>query len=225
MDRSDIQETLLTLFLRLNGYFATGYIVHAAVGNRTEMDALAIRFPYQQEPEREVPPSTHLHVSDSLVDFLVCEVKGGADKINFNYKFRDCPGAIRSVLERFGAFTGNQIESLIPTIMDTLKPDQIHRQSSFPAISVSDLNIQIRFILVAPDQLRPKAIEKPYLFGDDIIDFIWKCFRPEARRVRCDTHYNRDLWGEQYSSVVQYFKVPERQVAGSIEEVYKHFNV
>lgn len=45
MDKSDIQETLVLLYLRLNGYFGTGFIVHAPQRNKTEMDVLAIRLP------------------------------------------------------------------------------------------------------------------------------------------------------------------------------------
>lgn len=49
VDRSDIQETLVSLYLRLNGYFVSGFIVHAVYGVETELDVLAVRFPRHEE--------------------------------------------------------------------------------------------------------------------------------------------------------------------------------
>ena len=42
MDKSDLQELLAALYLRLNGYFPSGFIAHAPVGNLTEIDILAL---------------------------------------------------------------------------------------------------------------------------------------------------------------------------------------
>jgi hypothetical protein len=48
MKKSEVQEHLSTLYLRLNGFFVSGFIVHAQPGaeqsNKTQLDALAIRF-------------------------------------------------------------------------------------------------------------------------------------------------------------------------------------
>lgn len=59
--KSHVQENLLNLYLRLNGFFITGFIVHSPeLGkNRAEIDALAIRLPYNDEPERVIKPSIH----------------------------------------------------------------------------------------------------------------------------------------------------------------------
>ena len=38
MDWSDVQETLMSLYLRLNGYVVSGFIVHAQNGATTEMN-------------------------------------------------------------------------------------------------------------------------------------------------------------------------------------------
>src|SRR3989344_887667 len=122
MNRSDVQENLFSLYLRLNGYFVTGFIVHASNGSKTEIDALAVRFPHHREPEREIGSSRVLDISDSLVDFLVCEVKSGKEDINFNTSFRDDTEAVASVLNRFGAFTDKEISELVPQIRDVLRP-------------------------------------------------------------------------------------------------------
>jgi len=63
--RTRTQENLLALYLRLNGFFLSGFIVHSDVpgANITEVDALAVRFPYNAEPEREIGPDPLLELS------------------------------------------------------------------------------------------------------------------------------------------------------------------
>jgi hypothetical protein len=110
MDRSDVQETLVHLYLRLNGYFVSGYIVQAPHGATTELDVLAVRFPRHEEAEREIPCSEHLAIPAERIDFVVGEVKGGTGNVNFNVRFRNNPAAVRSVLNRFGAFPCGEID-------------------------------------------------------------------------------------------------------------------
>ena len=225
MDRSDIQENLFSLYLRLNGYFVTGFIVHASLGNKTEMDALAIRFPHHREPEREIGPSLVLDVSDSFLDFLVCEVKGGTGHANFNAQFRECPEAIESVLNRFGAFTCEEIASLVPEIQDVLRPEKIQKSQEYPTMDIPRINSRLRFVLVAPEQKRGAKNQGPYIYGDDMISYIWECFRPEVKRQRCGVRYNWNLWGEQYIKLVEYFKDEDRAEPGDIENVYAYFGL
>jgi hypothetical protein len=108
VDKSDLQELLTALYLRLNRYLASGYIAHARVGNLTEIDIVAVRFPGHKEPEREVSPCKHLRPPSDRIDFLVGEVKGGQRNANFNPKFREQPDAIRKVLHRLGAFSDQE---------------------------------------------------------------------------------------------------------------------
>jgi hypothetical protein len=225
MDKSDIQENLFSLYLRLNGYFVTGFIVHAGLGNKTEMDALAVRFPHHREPEREIGYCPMLDPSDSLLDFLVCEVKGGTGNINFNISFRDDPEAIASVLRRFGAFTDEEISNMVSRIQDVLRPEIIRKSQEYPTIDVPRINSRIRFLLVAPDQKRAAEDQKPYIYGDDMIPYIWKCFRPEAQRQGCGVRYNWNLWGEQYIKLVKYFKDKDRKDPGDIESIYGYFGL
>lgn len=225
MDRSDIQENLFSLYLRLNGYFVTGFIVHASLGNKTEIDALAVRFPYHREPEREIGVSPILDASDSVLDFLVCEVKGGTGNFNFNASFREDPETIASVLNRFGAFTDEEVTSLVPRIQDVLRPENIQKSQEYPTIGIPRINSRIRFALVAPDQKRSAKSKRPYIYGDDMISYIWECFRPEVQRPLCGVRYNWNLWGEQYIKLVKYFKDKDRAEPGDIEGVYANFGL
>lgn len=225
MDKSDIQENLFSLYLRLNGYFVTGFIVHADKGNKTEMDALAVRFPYHNEPERQIGLSPVLDTSDSLIDFLVCEVKGGKNNVNFNVNFRENKEAIASVLCRFGAFTDEEIQRLSPKIQDVLCPDRIRQSQEYPTLDIPRINSRLRFLLVAPDQKRGTNSQKPYIYGDDMISYIWECFRPEVQRQRCGVRYNWNLWGDQYIKLVKYFKDKNRIAPGDIESIYADFKL
>ena len=225
MNRSDIQENLFGLYLRLNGYFVSGFIAHASHGNMTEIDNLAVRFPYHQEPERELNTSPVLETSDTHLDFLVCEVKGGAKNINFNSAFRDNPEAIKKVLFRIGAFTEEEVSNLVPKIKDLLCPASIRRLREFPSIEIPRINSRLRFLLVVPEQKRKAIVQKPYIYGDDIISYIWACFRPTTSRQGCAVRYNLNLWGEQYVKLVEYFKGGDRSDPGDIENLYAYFGL
>jgi hypothetical protein len=202
----------------------TGFIVHASRGNMTEIDAMAVRFPYYREPETEIEPDRVLSTSDSLMDFLVCEVKSGT-RINFNASFRDKSEAITSVLNRFGAFPRAELSNLIARIEDVLHPENIRRSQVYPTIPIPSLNSRIRLLLVAPNQKRSDARKpKPYIYGDDMILYIWDRFRPEVRRQRCDVRYDLNLWGE-YTELVAYFKDKKRVQPGDIDSIYGHFGL
>ena len=58
ISKSEIQVALLNLYLRLNGYFVTGFIVHSPELGRniTQLDAFALRNPFNSEPERVAFP-------------------------------------------------------------------------------------------------------------------------------------------------------------------------
>jgi hypothetical protein len=116
MKKHDLQETLVSLYLRLNGYFVSSFIVHAPgvdkESNRTQVDALRVRFPYNSEPEREIRPSEYLQIPAGATDILLCEVKGGQAPLQFNQGLRN-HGAIRSVLRWIGTFEDKEMENLV----------------------------------------------------------------------------------------------------------------
>jgi hypothetical protein len=194
LDKSDLQELLAALYLRLNGYLASGCIAHAPVGNLTEIDIIAVRFPGHREPEREIAPFNYLAPPSDRVDFLVGEVNGGRKNANFNPKFREQPDAICKVLHRIGAFSDIEIDRWIPDIMAALKPQSLARASHFPTFAVTDRPEQLRFVLFSPDQTRnsyPKP--RPVIFGDDMLEFVWTCLGPSAPRLACATDYHVKL--------------------------------
>jgi hypothetical protein len=231
VDKSDIQETLVSLYLRLNGYFVSGFIIHASRGVGTEMDVLAIRFPQHKEPMREIQPCDHLSIPAERIDFIVGEVKGGLNNVNFNTRFRDDSNAIRSVLQRFGAFADAEIDRICAIVPAILKPIKLKRSTSFPELDVvvcEAVGMQkgkLRFVPFAAEQRRSSQTVRPYIFQNDLLRFVWRCFRPEKHRQECDVRYNFELWGPQFLELVNYFKDVSRTEPGTIEDIYQAYGV
>jgi hypothetical protein len=220
MDKSDLQELIVALYLRLNGYFPTGFIAHAPVGNLTEIDILAVRFPGHKELERQVEPCVHLHPPTDCIDLIVGEVKGGKKNPKFNTKFYRRSLAIEKVLNRIGAFSENEIADLVAQIGAVATPENWRKRQDFPVLPVQNWRAQLRLALFAPDQTRNAKRAGPAIYGDDIIDFIWKCLRPQTRRAECAVDYHPELWGHQFNALIAYFKDEARQDAGKISDVY-----
>ena len=219
------------LYLRLNGYFVSGYIVHAPHGATTELDVLAVRFPRHEEPEREILCSTHLAIPADRIDFVVGEVKGGADNVNFNARFRNNPAAVRSVLQRFGAFPCSEIDRAVEAVPQLLDPTHLRRAGAFPEIELAlsadagSHRARLRFVTFATEQTRATGGTQPYIFQDDMIGFVWDCFRPERRRVASDVRYNFELWGPQFVQMVQSFKDTARTTPPMLEDLYAAYGV
>ena len=105
-----IQEALVALYLRLNGFFTSGHIVHASLENlaireRAEVDVFAVRLPYNREPERGVVTSEYLDVKDGILDIIIGEVKSGGEPIQFNPSIQDASNMYRTL--RWAGFTNN----------------------------------------------------------------------------------------------------------------------
>jgi hypothetical protein len=221
MDRSDLQELLATLYLRLNGYFTSGFIAHAPENNLTEVDILAVRFPYNSEPEREVEPSGYLQIPDDRIDLLLCEVKGGRESLQFNRAMRNNLDGVAKVLHWAGMFDENDLESLIPEVYEAIQTKEINTPEKFIEVAVGDCHL-IRGVFFGPDRPAPKHNQARYVFGQEIVDFIFKCLCPKEQREDCGTRYNFGQWGI-YRDLVTYFKSQTER--GTIENVYKHFGV
>jgi len=124
--KSEINEALVTLYLRLNGYFTTGLILHSAHWgeNRTELDCLAVRHPNHQQPDRGVKTSGFLsHCSDEVeeVDLLLCEVKSLPTELGFNKSLQTDVEAVRAILRWAGVFTEQQVISVADRLRPLLK--------------------------------------------------------------------------------------------------------
>ena len=228
MEYSDFQEQLCALYLRLNGYFVSGFIVHAAEGelndrgeprkNKSEIDLLAIRFPYNAEPEREVGCSQFLMTCADRIDIVIGEVKGSEAPLKFNDGLRKSRKAIETVLQWIGVFSAAEMEAAVEKVCDILSTHPIETNEAFREC-LWDKGIRIRAVLFAPDRPPPKNGQRRFVHGEEIINYIWSCFRPDKPRDACKVRYDFGLWG-QYEDLVRFFKSVEAKPL-SVKDIYE----
>jgi hypothetical protein len=225
MKKSEVQEQLSTLYLRLNGFFVSGFIVHAPPGaeqsNKTQLDALAIRFPHNAEPERLVRPSEYLQLSSEKTDIIICEVKGGAEKLQFNQALRTDFSVLQSVLRWVGAFEDHEINEIVGPLQELLMPRERDSSDHFRTLACPR-DYQIRCVLFAPDQPAPRRNQMRYIHGQEIISHMWKCLHDKNLRPECAIRYDFGLWGP-YESLVRVFKKAIQEP--TLPEIYREFEV
>lgn len=230
LTKSEFQELFATLYLRLNGYFTSGFIVHAPKENRTQIDILAARFPFNSEPEREIEPSSYLQIPSLGTDLLICEVKGKEENLQFNSPFRKKKESIQTVLRWIGVLDEKANEKATDIFQTAITPQPIQTPDVFRGISSQDIPgvsaclFSLRAVFFALDREAPLRNQPRFVHGQEMIDFTWKCFCPQKRREQCATRYDFNLWGI-YQPIVSYLKDRHEngQNQGTMQDVYKHF--
>lgn len=220
--RSQLQENLLNLYLRLNGYFVTGFIVHSPEygRNRAEIDALAIRHPYNDEPEREIRPSPYLDPSTQFIDLLICEVKSRGQQLQFNEALRNSFQSLASVLRWAGLFPENKLQIIVNHVQPKLQPSNPPRQE-IPCYIAN--GTRIRPILCSPERWERRNNQPWFIPGKEIFNFLYGCFCPQNPRPLCSTRYDFEAWGEVYEPIVKFFKNSNGK--STIRELYQYFNI
>lgn len=208
MERNRLQEKLVGLYLRLNGFFQTGLIVHSGVhgNNSTEIDRMAVRFPYHRQEDRQIGFCQKLGDPGSVTELLVVEVKNGRPVFNSSlYEPSRDPEAIwEKILSWTGLFDGSEIESMTSNLIISLRGNENGVYEPFQA-GTAENQIHIRLILVSFEGT--EDFEKAGgIIGKDIIDYIWECLCPEQRRATCSVTYPINNWGEEYEDLVDFFK-------------------
>ncbi len=220
--KSDITEDLATLYLRLNGYFTTGFILHSPQKGkiRAEIDSIAVRFPHSSERERGVGPDPFLRPSSSQIDVVLCEVKRGKSHLQFNEALRKESERFECVLRWIGLFTDAQIEQLAPQLLAALTPAPI-ASPLVPEVQV-DEHVRIRGFLFSPERnnASPRRTDPFFIGGDTIFNYAWRCLCPDAPRSTCATNYDYTRWGH-LERIVRYFKVERKGLnPGTINDLY-----
>jgi hypothetical protein len=201
----EINEALLVLYLRLNGYFTTGLIVQAPEWGqtRTEIDCVAVRFPNHIQPDRDVEPAPFLELRNDRIDHLICEAKSVPAEAVFNRRIRSEPEVLEKVLQWAGVFEHHEI----PRVADRLRPIL---SSGLEALRSQDGvitgNARVRGLLCCPPAASSDLRKGWCLTGDEILRYANLCFNPPERRNPSSTRYNFNLWGSWLGPVVRYFK-------------------
>lgn len=219
--KADINEALATLYLRLNGYFTTGLILHSPEWGeaRTETDCLAIRHPDHCQPERGVETAEFLAIQKGEVDLIVCEAKSVPEQIAFNEPLRTDPEAVRA--RWAGVFDERQVSSVAERLQP-LFSDGVEAARS--RSGVVEGRYRIRGLLCCPPASEEDCKGRWCLVGSEICRFVNECFNPSVRRDACSTRYNFQQWGYALAPIVQYFKgsgVRKRRLP-TLEGLYEH---
>lgn len=219
--RTKCQESLLSLYLRLNGFFVTGFIVHSPIHgrNKTEVDALAVRFPYSAEPERQIDSDKLLDLSNTHVDLLICEVKSRAQKLHFNSALINSSETIAGVLRWAGLFLEAELPDLALRVQNVLMPCS-PPCTEIPTIIGPRLT-RVRGLICSPERISQRPNQQPwFLSGPAMLDYTWRCVSPQIQRSSCATTYDFGLWGDNYEQLVRYLKGRGSKGPGSIEDLY-----
>ena len=220
MTKSDVDEMLAALYLRLNGYFTTGLIVHSPEWGQagTEFDCLAIRHRHHVQADREVGTSSFLAPPEDATDLIVCEVKSNADHIGFNQSVQNDPELLGGMLSWSGLFEGAEC-SRVAEQLRPLLGESVTLDAAKKGVMVGEC--RIRGLLCCPSASLADIGGRWCLESSEILGFAHQCFNPENRRDTCSTRYNFQQWSYAFSPLVKFLKDPEHREAPSLESVYR----
>ena len=217
MIKSEVHEVLVTLYLRLNGYFTTGLIVHSpSWGNvRAEIDCLAIRHPHHEQSDRVIETDAFLDPQEALADLIICEVKSNPQQVRFNESLRTNPEILQRVLGWTGVLEREQWSSVADKLQALLRADVSGKEVRAGIIEGS---CRVRPLLCCPPSLEP--IDNRWcLTWTEISRFINDCLTPQQRRQSCSTQYPFDLWGYPFAPIIKHFK--DKSNKATLENLYE----
>ena len=223
MKQSDVDEALAVLYLRLNGYFTTGLIVHSPEHGQatTEVDCIAIRMPNHRQSDRIVGDAPFLRVEPGLTDLIICEVKSDAAAISFNNALKENQQAIETVLHWAGVFPDARIpivaEKFQPLLADQAGYDQV-------VSGITDEGVRLRPLLCCPTSA-PQNGNRWLLDGTEILRYADECFNPEERRDTCSVRYNFQQWSYPLSKIVTWIKDKKRKAPMTLDALYEHLEL
>ena len=193
---------MLRLYLRLNGFFTSGFIVHSPETgkNTTEIDTLAVRFPHNAEPERGVKADSWLDLSQTHIEFAICEAK---TEVHFNKALYSNTKAIETLLRWPGMFSENDVMELPPTIQKILVPES-HPEPNIRR-SGPHHGVIIRALLFCMNYPRPRSDQPWFVGSDTAFDFMFSCLSPAFEPPTCGRRYGAVQWAE-FEPLVAFFK-------------------
>jgi hypothetical protein len=218
--RSRIQEDLVLLYLRLNGFFVSGFVPHSPeIGcTLTEVDALAVRMRYCAEPEREIGPDELLDLSDRFTELAICEVKSWGKQIQFNAALTDDGRALTKILRWSGLFVEQEIPELVSQLQQQLAQRPLAVDA--PPSIIGPRDARIRCMFFSPERNKRRSNQAWFVSGDDVLEYIYRCLCPDHPRSACSVSYDIGVWGER-EPMVRYFKQRATLGPGSLDDLYK----
>jgi hypothetical protein len=226
MEKSNLQEKLVSLYLRLNGYTTTGLILHSHEDGQVdgEIDIIGVRLPFHNQEDRIIQCSETLEIPEKKIDIIIGEVKGGKAALQFNESLRTNQDRVRKLIKWIGIAEDSDVDKISVDLTVKIQNKNVQKPESFPEILHE--NYCLRPILFAPDRTNQRENQIKFINGNELITFCWNCFRPENRRESCETNYRAiSNWGQSFEKLVGYFKNPDKDNSGNIRDLYNHFNI
>lgn len=220
-----VQETLVAMYLRLNGFFTSGHIIHstpenAGIRERGDIDVFAVRLPFSREPETGVPPSQYLSIRNGTFEIVIGEVKCGREPVQFNQSLQD-PSNLLRVLRRAG-FTADEVILLdiANLLSNSMIPQEVnHPENQIEALLAPDGDIRyptrIRPILFHLGRRHPNRTQAWFVGYEEIMGDIWNRLRPELQPDTCQRVYDYYLWGPIFDSIATFIKDGSRNDPGT----------
>jgi hypothetical protein len=217
--RSRIQEDLVLLYLRLNGFFVTEFIVHSAEHGKTktQVDGLALRMPYSSQPDRIVGPHELLGLAESRIELCLCEVKSRGGQLQFNRALYSDPRAVASVFRWAGVFAEVEVDSLAVEFAEAIRPRDTPGDGA-PTLTGPN-GTRIRGLLFSPERNARRPNQPWFVSGPELLQYVWLCLCPVMPRRSCSTTYDLHAWGP-YEPIVKYFKSRGKDGPGDMEALY-----
>lgn len=209
------QENLVKLYLRLNGYFTSGFIIHSNQNKiNSEIDNISIRFPNHHQNDTEHNSSSYLEVGKNI-DIIISEVKSKGQKLQFNKTLyqKDCKQSWIKLLSWIGIFNNSQIEKISSELIDLVKPKENSKLKKFRSIENIETDfgfVTLRTILFCPEKLSENSSDK-IINWTEINDYIWLCLCPAEDRLNCGTRYDFSAWGSEYEDIIRVYKSRQRE--------------
>jgi hypothetical protein len=223
MTKGDLQEALVVLYLRLNGYFTTGFIVHSPTPHQvtTEVDILAVRFPNNAEPQRGIGCAPDLEPWNGGIDFVIAEVKSRGQDLQFNAAVRNAD-AVSTILRWWGHLTAEEIAEKAPEVLSLLQP----RPNAIGAPTTHCArNARVRSVLFSPERSSRRRQQAWFIPGPPMFRYIFDCLHPPMLRPTCATDYGAGQWGIALSPLVAYFKTAVETAPTCLKDLLGHFQI
>lgn len=223
MTKGDVQEALVALYLRLNGYFTTGFIVQSSISGRvtTEVDVLAVRLPHNAELQRIIEGAPELDRWESGIDFIIGEVKSHGEPLQFNVAVRNAR-AVCTILQWWGHLTPAEVAEKAAEVLGILQP--LPGATAAPTVPCPR-NARVRAILFSPETRNRRPEQAWFIPGPPIFRYVFECLHPDQPRDMCATNYGPGQWGVGLAPLVDYFKDPQRTTAGNMHDLLAYLEV
>ena len=226
-EKSTIQEQLVTLYLRLNGYFTTGYIIHSDKNEiEGEIDIIAVKFPFHSQDDTEHNSSAFLELS-SNIDIIIAEVKSKGKALQFNdsLKQTETLEPLKKLLRWTGVFMEKEIDDIASELNTLVQPkenSQLEKFRSTKILETSFGKVTVRPILFSPERNSINNADK-FVNWTEINDFLWLCLCPAENRDLCGTRYDFTAWGQGLNEIVKAYKNRQKTQTKftSISELYQ----